>query len=106
MNLIHCQMIQALLKYVLTRRIGFVSAKNCYKLHRSCLTYMEYLQAVYGVLREAEARSTALIPYWNIPILKDLSPRQRKVSASLKLINDVLNDLINICKVLFLLCLR
>lgn len=56
------------------------------------------IEAVYDVLREAEARSTALIPYWNIPILKDLSPRQRKVSASLKLINDVLDDLISICK--------
>ncbi|KAH9326200.1 hypothetical protein KI387_006378, partial [Taxus chinensis] len=56
------------------------------------------IEAVYDVLREAEARSTALIPYWNIPIVKDLFPRQRKVSASLKLINEILDDLINICK--------
>lgn len=56
------------------------------------------VEAVYDVLREAEARSTALIPYWNIPIVKDLFPRQRKVSASLKLINEILDDLINICK--------
>eukprot|EP01018_Ginkgo_biloba_P020550 Gb_02888 [translate_table: standard] len=56
------------------------------------------VEAVYNVLREAEDRSVALVPYWNIPILKDLSPRQRKVSASLKLINDILDNLINICK--------
>ncbi|XP_057838898.1 protein LUTEIN DEFICIENT 5, chloroplastic isoform X2 [Cryptomeria japonica] len=56
------------------------------------------VEAVYDVLREAEARSTALIPYWNIPIVKDLFPRQRKVSASLKLINEILDDLIAICK--------
>jgi beta-ring hydroxylase len=56
-------------------------------------------QAVYTVLREAEDRSVAPIPFWEIPIWKDVSPRQRKVASALKLINDILDDLIAICKV-------
>lgn len=56
-------------------------------------------QAVYTVLREAEDRSVAPIPIWEIPIWKDISPRQRKVAAALKQINETLDDLIAICKV-------
>ncbi|KAF3320363.1 protein LUTEIN DEFICIENT 5 [Carex littledalei] len=56
------------------------------------------VEAVYIVLREAEMRSTAPIPVWEIPIWKDISPRQRKVNEALKLINDTLDDLIGICK--------
>ncbi|OIW17878.1 hypothetical protein TanjilG_00235 [Lupinus angustifolius] len=56
------------------------------------------IEAVYTVLREAEDRSVSPIPVWEIPIWKDISPRQRKVASALKLINDVLNDLISICK--------
>ncbi|XP_062144826.1 protein LUTEIN DEFICIENT 5, chloroplastic isoform X2 [Alnus glutinosa] len=56
------------------------------------------VEAVYTVLREAEDRSVAPIPFWEIPIWKDLSPRQRKVASALKLINDILDDLIAICK--------
>lgn len=33
-------------------------------------------QAVYGVLKEAEHRSTFYIPYWNIPITRYIVPRQ------------------------------
>ncbi|KAJ6845438.1 protein LUTEIN DEFICIENT 5, chloroplastic [Iris pallida] len=56
------------------------------------------VEAVYTVLREAEMRSTSPIPTWEIPIWKDISPRQRKATKALKLINDTLNDLIAICK--------
>lgn len=56
------------------------------------------VEAVYVVLREAELRSTAPIPVWDIPIWKDISPRLKKVNAALKLVNDTLNDLIAICK--------
>lgn len=56
------------------------------------------VEAVYVVLREAENRSTAPIPVWEIPIWKDVSPRLKKVNAALKLINDTLNDLIAVCK--------
>lgn len=58
-------------------------------------------QAVYTVLREAEDRSISPIPVWDLPIWKDISPRQRKVTAALKLVNDTLNNLIAICKVIF-----
>ncbi|KAL5836835.1 hypothetical protein ACOSQ3_014004 [Xanthoceras sorbifolium] len=56
------------------------------------------VEAVYTVLREAEDRSVAPIPVWELPIWKDISPRQRKVKGALKLINDTLDDLIAICK--------
>lgn len=56
------------------------------------------VEAVYTVLREAEDRSVAPIPFWEIPVWKDISPRQRKVSAALKLINEILDELIAICK--------
>ncbi|CAM6102442.1 unnamed protein product [Calypogeia fissa] len=56
------------------------------------------VEAVYVALREAEARSTAFIPYWNVPILAAIDPRQRKVAQALKLINDTLDVLIAKCK--------
>lgn len=34
-------------------------------------------QAVYGVLKEAEHRSTFYIPYWNLPLAKFLGERSR-----------------------------
>lgn len=57
---------------------------------------------MYTVLREAEDRSVAPIPFWEIPIWKDISPKLKKVNAALKLINDTLDDLIAICKVIIL----
>ncbi|KAK3415901.1 hypothetical protein EUGRSUZ_H01373 [Eucalyptus grandis] len=56
------------------------------------------IEAVYTVLREAEDRSVSPIPFWEIPIWKDISPKQKKVNEALKLVNDALNDLIAICK--------
>ena len=52
------------------------------------------VQAVYGVLKEAEHRSTFYIPYWNIPITRYIVPRQRKFHADLEVINDCLDGLI------------
>ena len=52
------------------------------------------VQAVYGVLKEAEHRSTFYIPYWNIPITRYIVPRQRKFRADLEVINDCLDGLI------------
>lgn len=54
---------------------------------------------MYVTLREAEMRSTSPIPTWEIPIWKDISPRQKKVNEALKLINTTLDELIAICKV-------
>eukprot|EP00877_Chromochloris_zofingiensis_P008598 jgi/Chrzof1/3992/Cz13g16110.t1_CYP97A1[v5.2] len=58
------------------------------------------IQAVYTVLREAEYRSTALIPYWNFPPAKYLVPRQRKCTEALEVINETLDELIAKCKAL------
>lgn len=44
-------------------------------------------------------RSTSPIPTWEIPIWKNISPRQKKVNEALKLINSTLDELIAICKV-------
>ena len=55
---------------------------------------MAWAQAVYGVLKEAEHRSTFYIPYWNIPVTRYLVPRQRKFHADLEVINDCLDGLI------------
>lgn len=55
-------------------------------------------QAVYGVLKEAEHRSTFYIPYWNLPFAKNLVPRQRLFYADLAVINDCLDDLISQAK--------
>ncbi|MCD9560502.1 hypothetical protein HAX54_019197 [Datura stramonium] len=51
-----------------------------------------------GEDREAEDRSIAPIPVWELPIWKDISPKLKKVNAALKLINATLDDLIAICK--------
>ncbi|KAL3833960.1 hypothetical protein ACJIZ3_008696 [Penstemon smallii] len=56
------------------------------------------VEAVYTVLREAEDRSTAPIPFWEIPIWKDISPKLKKVNTALKLVNETLDNLIAICK--------
>lgn len=56
------------------------------------------VEAVYTVLREAEDRSVAPIPVWELPIWKDISPKLKKVNAALKLINATLDDLIALCK--------
>ena len=63
---------------------------NCCRLARLRI----HVQAVYGVLKEAEHRSTFYIPYWNIPITRYIVPRQRKFRADLEVINDCLDGLI------------
>jgi len=56
------------------------------------------IQAVYTTLREAEYRSTYPIPYWNIPFLAALVPRQKQNTAALQVISETLDDLIARCK--------
>lgn len=55
-------------------------------------------QAVYTVLREAEYRSTAPIPYWNVPFLAAVVPRQQRCSEALLVVNATLDGLIDRCK--------
>ncbi|GJP50872.1 hypothetical protein CLOM_g10026 [Closterium sp. NIES-68] len=52
------------------------------------------IKAVYGTLSEAEHRATFYIPYWNIPGISFVVPRQFKFQQDLKVINDCLDDLI------------
>ena len=52
------------------------------------------MQAVYTVLREAEYRSTYPLPYWNLPLMRLIVPRQRRCQAALATINCTLSGLI------------
>lgn len=49
----------------------------------SGLLVVASVQAVYGVLQEAEHRSVTPFPYWNLPLATLLVPRQRKFKVSL-----------------------
>lgn len=64
----------------------------------SISTQSPIIKAVYGVLKEAEHRSTFYIPYWNIPLTKYLVPRQVAFHKDLAVINECLDDLINRAK--------
>ena len=52
------------------------------------------IKAVYTVLREAEYRSVTFIPYWKVPPLQWLVPRQKACQEALVVVNDTLNMLI------------
>lgn len=60
--------------------------------------FINVIQAVYGTLFEAEHRSTFYFPYWKIPLMKWIVPRQRKFQYDLKVINDCLDGLIRNAK--------
>jgi hypothetical protein len=52
------------------------------------------VKAVYSALVEAEHRSMTPAPYWDFPLANELVPCQRKFNSDLKLLDDVLDDLI------------
>ena len=52
------------------------------------------IKAVYTVLREAEYRSVTFIPYWKVPPLQWIVPRQKACQEALVVVNDTLNMLI------------
>nr|APW83735.1 cytochrome P450 carotenoid hydroxylase 97C [Dunaliella salina]APW83739.1 cytochrome P450 carotenoid hydroxylase 97C [Dunaliella salina] len=56
------------------------------------------IQAVYTALKETESRATDLFPYWKIPFIAALVPRQRKAQEAVALIRQTTNDLIRKCK--------
>jgi len=56
------------------------------------------IKAVYSALVEAEHRSMTPAPYWDIPLANQVVPRLRKFNSDLKILNDVLDDLINRAK--------
>jgi len=56
------------------------------------------IKAVYSALVEAEHRSMTPAPYWSLPLANQLVPRLRKFNSDLRLLNDVLDNLINRAK--------
>eukprot|EP00550_Attheya_septentrionalis_P009816 CAMPEP_0198284208 /NCGR_PEP_ID=MMETSP1449-20131203/3698_1 /TAXON_ID=420275 /ORGANISM="Attheya septentrionalis, Strain CCMP2084" /LENGTH=634 /DNA_ID=CAMNT_0043981165 /DNA_START=193 /DNA_END=2097 /DNA_ORIENTATION=- len=56
------------------------------------------IKAVYSALVEAEHRSMTPAPYWDLPFANQVVPRLRKFNSDLKILNDVLDDLINRAK--------
>lgn len=56
------------------------------------------IDAVYTALKEAEARSTDLLPYWKIEVLCKIIPRQVKAAKAVKVIRKTVEDLITKCK--------
>jgi len=59
------------------------------------------IRAVYTTLREAEYRSLTFVPYWKIPPLAAMVPRQRACTEALQLINKSLTDLIEKSRKIF-----
>ncbi|XP_020972397.1 carotene epsilon-monooxygenase, chloroplastic isoform X1 [Arachis ipaensis] len=56
------------------------------------------IEAVYTALKEAEARSTDLLPYWKINFLCKIIPRQIKAEKAVSIIRTTVEDLIKKCK--------
>ena len=49
---------------------------------------------MYTVLREAEYRSLAPIPWWKIPFVEEVVPQQKSVKQALIVINQTLDRLV------------
>ncbi|XP_010241652.1 PREDICTED: carotene epsilon-monooxygenase, chloroplastic isoform X2 [Nelumbo nucifera] len=56
------------------------------------------IDAVYTALKEAEARSTDLLPYWKIRALCKIIPRQIKAEKAVTVIRRTVEELIVKCK--------
>ncbi|XP_051131265.1 carotene epsilon-monooxygenase, chloroplastic [Andrographis paniculata] len=56
------------------------------------------IDAVYTALKEAELRSTDLLPYWKIDALCKVIPRQIKAEKAVSLIRETVEELISECK--------
>ncbi|XP_023638222.1 carotene epsilon-monooxygenase, chloroplastic [Capsella rubella] len=64
----------------------------------SLTTDSPVIEAVYTALKEAELRSTDLLPYWKIDALCKIIPRQVKAEKAVTLIRETVEDLISKCK--------
>lgn len=53
------------------------------------------VKAVYRALQEAEHRSITPFPYWQLPLANLLVPRLREFNNDLKLLDEVLSQLIS-----------
>ena len=49
------------------------------------------IKAVYGCLQETEHRATFFLPYWDVPVLGKLVPRQARFQRDIAVVNDGLN---------------
>ncbi|OVA17922.1 Cytochrome P450 [Macleaya cordata] len=64
----------------------------------SLTTDSPVIDAVYTALKEAEARSTDLLPYWKIKPLCKIIPRQIKAEKAVTVIRSTVEELIANCK--------
>ncbi|KAH9621655.1 hypothetical protein KSS87_017789 [Heliosperma pusillum] len=56
------------------------------------------IDAVYTSLKEAEARSTDILPYWKVKALCKIIPRQIKAENAVTVIRETVEELIAKCK--------
>ncbi|KAJ4970152.1 hypothetical protein NE237_003251 [Protea cynaroides] len=64
----------------------------------SLTTDSPIIDAVYTALKEAEARSTDLLPYWKIKAVCKFIPRQIKAEKAVNIIRRTVEELITKCK--------
>lgn len=64
----------------------------------SLTTNSPVIDAVYTALKEAELRSTDILPYWKINFLCKVIPRQIKAEKAVSLIRQTVEVLISKCK--------
>ncbi|XP_050380386.1 carotene epsilon-monooxygenase, chloroplastic [Argentina anserina] len=56
------------------------------------------IDAVYTALKEAELRSTDILPYWKVDALRKIVPRQIKAEKAVSIIRNSVEELIAKCK--------
>ncbi|KAL6133495.1 hypothetical protein ACLB2K_065730 [Fragaria x ananassa] len=56
------------------------------------------IDAVYTALKEAELRSTDILPYWKVDALRKIIPRQIKAEKAVSIIRSSVEELIAKCK--------
>ncbi|XP_042054021.1 carotene epsilon-monooxygenase, chloroplastic-like [Salvia splendens] len=64
----------------------------------SLTTNSPVIDAVYNALKEAELRSTDLLPYWKINALCKVIPRQIKAEKAVSIIRETVEELIAKCR--------
>ncbi|XP_035544445.1 carotene epsilon-monooxygenase, chloroplastic-like [Juglans regia] len=64
----------------------------------SLTTDSPVIDAVYTALKEAEARSTDILPYWKVKALCKIIPRQIKAEKAVTVIRRTVEELIEKCK--------
>ncbi|KAG6640457.1 hypothetical protein CIPAW_09G004700 [Carya illinoinensis] len=64
----------------------------------SLATDSPVIDAVYTALKEAEARSTDILPYWKVKALCKIIPRQIKAEKAVTVIRRTVEELIEKCK--------